>query len=363
MDQSIALLWSQMNVLNWRRVQMLCAEYGDLQEAAVQLSPGMLARLGCARETVEEAMQRRERFDRKRTEDELAARRIRFFTWEDPAYPDMLRHTADPPPFLYVRGEIGCLHPHSLAIVGTRKMTPYGAAVVAAIVPPLVRAGITTVSGLARGVDAAVARETLRAGGKTVAVLGHGLASVYPPEHASLAGDIVAAGGMIVSEYPMDAPAASHTFPGRNRIIAGLGCGTLVIEAPRESGALLTAAFALDEGREVFAIPSSVFAERSAGCHHLIARGHARLVTGPGDILAELGYESPATEVATNFALPVDASRVLAALNAEPSELDALVASTGMSASAIAAALTTLELSGNARNLGGGQWIRMNGVL
>ena len=211
---------------------------------------------------------------------------IQILTLEDAGYPAILRRIPDPPLVLYVKGRIPDLEQTpGIGIVGTRKATPYG--VMAAETFGRGMDGLTVISGMALGVDGAAARGALKAGGKTIAVLAGGLNICYPPEHNFLMGDILLSGA-VISENPPGTPHDGFRFPIRNRIISGLSRGVLVVEAPIRSGALITARLALEQGREVFAVPGAINAPGSAGCNRLIRDGEAALVTGPQDILREL---------------------------------------------------------------------------
>lgn len=214
---------------------------------------------------------------------------IQIVTLADTAYPDILRRIPDPPLVLYVKGTLPDLEgAPGVGIVGTRKATPYGVMAAAEFGKGLARAGFTVVSGMALGADAAAARGALEAGGKTIAVLAGGLNICYPPQNNFLMGDILLAGA-VVSENPPGTGHDGFRFPIRNRIISGLSRGVLVVEAPVRSGALITAHLALDQGREVFAIPGGIHAPNSAGCNGLIRDGEAALVMRPEDIVRELG--------------------------------------------------------------------------
>ena len=216
---------------------------------------------------------------------------IELVTLADPGYPDALRSLVDPPPVLYIRGRLTDADRCAVALVGARHASPYGLACARRLAADLADCGITVVSGLARGIDAAAHEGAARAGGRTLAVLGSGLDRLYPPEHAELAA-AVAAHGAILSEFPLGTPPLASNFPRRNRIISGLGRGVVVVEAGRRSGALITADCALEQGREVFAVPGPMTAMTSQGTHALLKQG-ARLVTGVADILEELGLAPP----------------------------------------------------------------------
>ncbi len=199
-------------------------------------------------------------------------------------YPGLLKEIYDPPQTLYVNGPLKVKEKYPLAVVGTRKVSLYGQKITRSLVKALAKAGFTIISGLALGVDGIAHQAALDVGGKTIAVLGSGLDIIYPSSHQQLAKNIIKSNGVIVSEYEPKTRPSKWTFPARNRIVAGMSLGTLVIEAPKKSGALITARFALEQGREVFAVPGSVYNENSAGCNLLIKMG-AKPVTKPEDIL------------------------------------------------------------------------------
>lgn len=359
MASSDPYLWSALNVLTKQRYEALLEVYGSLESATKHVGEELLRGLGCREETVREALMLAEEFDAERYAEELEKRRIRFLTLSDPAYPARLQQIADPPPFLYAKGNLAVLEGPCIALVGTRRMSAYGRRVVGSFVPDLVAAGLVTVSGLAEGIDAEVARETIRCGGKTVAVLGHGLGMVYPEGNRKLAEEIVEKGGLLLSEFPLFKNPEKYTFVARNRVIAGLSLGTTVLEAPEGSGALITADLALDYAREVFAVPGQIFDPRYAGCHKLIAQGRAALATDATAILRALGMVVPEEKRVSAF-VPGghDEEKIYALLTAMPQDIDALVERSQMDAGRINAALTMMELSGGTKNTGGGQWVR-----
>jgi len=211
---------------------------------------------------------------------------VRIVTLLDPEYPALLRTMPSPPPVLYVKGTLLQEDEAAVAMVGTRAATPYGLGVAKRYAHELVRCGITVVSGLAEGIDGAAHEGALAAGGRTIAVLGHGLNHLFPSIHRKLAGR-VAASGALISEFPMGMPPLKQNFPRRNRLIAGLSLGVVVVEAPVRSGALITAREAAELGRDVFAVPGPVTSEASRGCHRLIQDG-AKLVEGVVDLLEEI---------------------------------------------------------------------------
>jgi DNA processing protein len=280
----------------------------------------------------------------------------RLVTQIDPAYPPLLLEIPDPPPFLYVSGDLdGCRC--AVAVVGSRHATPYGLETTRRLSGDLARQGITVVSGLARGIDTAAHQGALQARGRTVAVLGSGLECLYPRENRALARRI-AASGAVVSELPLDAEPDAHHFPQRNRIISGLSLGTVVVEATRRSGSLITARLAAEHNREVFAVPGSIQSFKSIGTHALIKEG-AKLVTHAGDILEELPVwarmappETPAAAPTADSPPPrlsTDETRVLARLTAYPTQADDLTRSLAMAPGQVASLLLGLELKGLVR--------------
>ncbi|CAN7543284.1 DNA-processing protein DprA [Trinickia sp. LjRoot230] len=284
----------------------------------------------------------------------------------DPAYPQGLLAMPDPPPLLYVKGHLALLHAAGVAIVGSRSATPQGLEDAARFARALSAAGLAIVSGLALGIDAAAHRATLDADGGTIAVIGTGIDIVYPARHRELA-HALAAHGALVSEWPLGTPARPAHFPQRNRLIAGLVRGVLVVEAALRSGSLITARIANEMGRDVFAVPGSIHAPLSRGCHRLIKEG-AKLTEAPEDILEELGLApsaaSPAVAREPSSALTPGsragsvARALLAALGHAPATLEMLVRRTDMASAAVQAALLELELAGRVDALPGGRFVR-----
>jgi DNA processing protein len=268
----------------------------------------------------------------------------------DPDYPAALLETADPPLLLYAVGRVELLRSESLAIVGSRNPTPQGRENAQAFAAELGHAGLTTVSGLALGVDGAAHAGALESPASTVAVVGTGLDRVYPKRHLSLARRI-ANEGLIVSEYSLGTPPLAPNFPLRNRIIAGMTRGTLVVEAALQSGSLITARLAVEAGREVFAIPGSIHSPQSKGCHALIKQG-AKLVESARDILEELRLPGLDDAVATP-AVPAPTNPIVEAMGFDPISLDELVRRTGWSAAELNVRLLELELDGRVARLPG----------
>jgi DNA processing protein len=259
----------------------------------------------------------------------------------DPAYPPLLSQLHDPPDELYVRGRAEVLTEPAVAVVGARSCSSYGSQVARSLARELTAAGVVVVSGLARGIDGEAHRGSLEAGGSTIAVLGCGIDRDYPRSNAGLAERIRASGG-VVSEYPPGTEPAPWRFPARNRIIAGLSLATVVVEARERSGALITADFALELGREVFAVPGEITAALSAGTNDLLRQGAAPLLSAE-DVLRALGLEPPDMPPP-----PVSgaAASVLRLLTDTACDFDGLVRMSGQSSAEVAAALVELELAG-----------------
>lgn len=273
-------------------------------------------------------------------------------TLGDPQYPAALLETADPPLLFYAQGQIDLLHrpAHTVAVVGSRNPTPQGSDTARAFAAHLSRAGLVVVSGLALGIDGAAHEGALDGPSGTVAVVGTGLDRVYPRRHLELA-NRVACHGLLISEFSIGTPALPSNFPLRNRIIAGLARGTLVVEAALQSGSLITARLALEAGRDVFAIPGSIHSPLSRGCHALIKQG-AKLVDSAQDILDEFGQPSVAVVTTETSDEPAPGS-LLQALGFDPVSLDALVARTGCSPADLNGRLLELELNGVVMRLPG----------
>lgn len=280
-----------------------------------------------------------------------------IITLADGGYPPALLEIADPPSVLYVRGNPDLLHRRGIAVVGSRNATPQGTQTAESFARHLAAQGLCIVSGLALGIDAAAHRGALAAQGETVAVIGTGADRIYPARNKDLA-IAIAERGAIVSEFPLGTPAVAYNFPRRNRIISGLARGVLVVEAAPESGSLITARLAAEQGREVFAIPGSIHSPVARGCHKLIKQG-AKLVETAQDILEELGNFAAAPMPAAAPSAAPDESPILAALGHDPCSLDDLVERTGQSADQLLPELLSLELGGSLAPLPGNRYQRL----
>ncbi len=276
----------------------------------------------------------------------LERSRARLLTWVDESYPASLQEIHDPPPFLFLFGDLLPEDQVAVAVVGSRSPSPYGRQMTRALCAGLARLGITVVSGLARGIDAEAHQATLRGGGRTIAILGSGIDVVYPGEHHGLF-RAIAQNGAVMTEYLMGVTPEAENFPSRNRIISGLSLGTLVVEATERSGSLITAQYALEQGREVFAVPGPVGA-RSRGPHQLIKQG-AKLSERVEDVVEEIAPQLlPRVRRADlPLAEPTELERqVLEQLSEEPTHVDSIIGRSGLAAPQILGALSSLEVKG-----------------
>jgi DNA processing protein len=354
-DKPYFLAFARVKGIGPARLRRLLARFGTL-EAAWKAEEMELVMSGLDQKSLEALGAARRAIDPDAELEALARSGIGALTWVDPDYPRLLRQIADPPPALYVKGDLREADAWAVAIVGTRRASVYGREVAEMLASDFARSQVTVVSGLARGIDAAAHQAALSAGGRTVAVLGSGVDVVYPAEHRQLA-HAIAAQGALVSDYPPGTQPEAVNFPPRNRIISGLSLGTVVVEADERSGALITVDFALDQGRDVFAVPGNIFNRTSRGTNQLIQKG-AKLVMSAADVLDDLNLGLAAQHAEVQAAAPADAveRRVLEALTHEPAPVDEVVRGLGLPAETVAAALALLELKGLARQAGGARY-------
>jgi DNA processing protein len=287
---------------------------------------------------------------------------VRVLTWADDDYPEMLREIHDPPIALYMLGSLTARHRHAIGVVGTRKPTHYATDCAKKLSYQLATAGITVVSGLARGVDTFAHQAALAAKGRTIAVIGSGLGRLYPPENRELASRIAAEGGAVLSEFPMLTGADKQTFPMRNRIISGLSFGLLVVEAGVRSGALISANQAGDQGRSIYAVPGRIDNPNALGSNRLIQQG-AKLLLSASDILDDLGVLFPQKPELAPPSLPEGLGRpetsILEALQTDELTVDEIIAKSGLLPHEVSASLLALEIRGLVRNLPGSRFVRL----
>ncbi len=376
-DPTPWLIFSALPRIGPRTFRRLWQRFPDLDEA-IAADPAQLRALGLGSEALALLLQYRRQpagsplvRTLERTETWLAKTDCHLLTWADSAYPPLLREIADAPPLLYLQGDPETLSCPQLAIVGSRNATLQGSALARAFATQLLQHGLLITSGLALGIDTAAHQGALEAGGPTLAVLGTGVDHIYPARNRELAARIVAEGGALISELPLGSPPVAQNFPRRNRIISGLALGVLVVEASPRSGSLITARYALEQGREVFALPGSVHSPQSRGCHALIRQG-AKLVEEVDHLLEELpalldacqaARQEPAPPPASAAvssaapagpALSARAERLLAAFGGGRLSVDELVALTGLPTPEVLSELLELELLGLVQAVPGG---------
>jgi DNA processing protein len=320
-------------------------------EAAWHAGPGELMAAGLDGKVGAALLEARRTLDLDAELERVVQAGAHLLTIADPEYPPLLAQIPAPPPLLYVRGTLAGADEWAVAVVGTRVPTSYGREATRRIVADLTVNSVTIVSGLALGIDTVAHTAALENGGRTLAVLGCGVDVRYPERNQRLAAQIIEQGAMI-SEYPIGTQPAATNFPPRNRIISGLTLGTLVVEAGEKSGALITVDFALEQGRDVFAVPGSIFSARSGGTNRLIRNG-AGLVTAGQDILESLNLTAAPVQQEIAAAIPEDPmeAALLAQLSVEPQHADHLSRASGMPASMVASTLAMLELKGYIRQV------------
>ncbi len=338
------------------RLRTLLQYFGDV-ETAWNAPPDALRQAGLGPKLVESFSQVRKGVSLEQVWDRLNQLGIQVFTWEDEAYPHRLQEIDQPPPVLYVKGTLSTEDEWAVAIVGTRGVTTYGRQITSELATSLARRGVTVVSGLARGVDAEAHKAALAAGGRSLAVLGSGLDQIYPPEHRKLAEQMASSGALISDYAPGTAPDGVN-FPPRNRIISGLSLAVIVVEAGDRSGALITAEFAADQGREVFAVPGNITAPKSVGCNRLIQQG-ARPLLQVEDVLESLDLTSLSQQRAARRVLPKDEveAKLMVVLGKEPVHVDEIRNQVSMPIEKVSATLALMELKGMVRQVGGMHYV------
>ncbi len=340
------------------RCGLLEQHFGRMEEAW-KASASELRAAGLDSGTVTAIVSARPQIDPGSEAERLRVARVSALTWNDDGYPAKLRETPDPPPVLYVRGELAPQDEWAVAVVGTRRATVYGRQIAEDFSRGLAISRVTVVSGLARGIDAIAHRAAMEAAGRTIAVLACGLDLVYPPEHSRLAAQILEHGALI-SDYPLGTQPRSEYFPRRNRIMSGISLGVLVVEADVKSGALITARQALDQNRDVFATPGSIYSPNSRGTNMLIRDGEARLVSRVEEVLEELNLSMAEQQMAMTALLPGDETEALLLrhLSSEPIHIDEVRRGCGLPIAAVSSALAMLELKGMVKHVGSMNYVR-----
>ena len=341
------------------RLARLEQHFGKL-ERAWQASATELETAGLDSRSIEAVISNRPKISLDAEMEKLERYKVTVLTLKDEAYPFRLKEIYEPPPVIYVRGSLTPEDDWSLAVVGTRRPTFYGREVSEQIVGDLARNRITIVSGLAKGIDATAHRAALDSGGRSIAVFGCSLDIVYPKEHVKLARQIME-NGALISEFPLGTPPRRENFPLRNRIMSGLSLGTLVVEAGEVSGALITAGHALEQNREVFAVPGSVLSAVSRGTNRLIQEG-AKLVRGTNDILEELNLTMAVQHVEVKEIVPSTETesrimQILRNLSPEPTHIDEVGHQSRLPIATVSSALSMMELKGMVKQVGGMNYI------
>lgn len=334
----------------------LLETFGDAA-SAWQASPQQLRSTGLNPDLAEKIVELRQSLDFSVLQANLDKHGVQALTQPDEGYPRRLKDIPHSPPVIYVRGEIAPEDEWAVAVVGTRKMSPYGRQVAEELGAFLAQQGITLVSGLARGVDATAQRAALAAGGRSIGVLAHGLDRIYPPDNRAL-GEKMVGQGALVSDYPLGVHPDSANFPPRNRIIAGLSIAVVVVEAGHRSGALITADFAAEQGREVFAAPGNMYSPQSKGTNRLIRDGAHPLLDFE-QLLQALDLEYMTQHKSARVSLPADATeaKLFEVLGREPLHVDEIRAKADLPIEQVSSTLAVMELKGMVRQVGGMNYV------
>lgn len=339
------------------KLQRLLDFFGDL-ETAWNASAFELGRAGLDKRALENLLAARQTLNLDAETERAYKHCDAILTWDDDAYPRRLKEIPLPPPLLFIKGALTPADDWALAVVGTRRASAYGKEITRALCTELAHNKMTIVSGLARGVDAAAHVAALDAPGRTIAVMGNGIDQVYPPEHAKLA-RLIAERGALISDYPIGMKPDAANFPARNRIISGLALGVLLVEGDEQSGAMITCEFALDQDREVFAVPGNIFRRESKGPNKLIRESRAKLVTRVQDILEELNLTMIAEKQHARAVVPSNATEatLLQYLSADPLHVDELRQQSGLPIAQVTSTLALMELKGMVTQMGGMNYI------
>jgi len=349
MTDEYVYLWAQWGVLNYKQYQIVLKQFGDLETAWKKIDRQFLLRLGFGREKAERLLSIRNGINFHQLIKRIENLNVRILCVDDSDYPKCLRSIFSPPVFLFIRGQMPSLH-KTLGVVGTRQITDYGKMTTEKFVSGLVENGFVIVSGLAFGVDAYAHQVTVKKDGLTVAVLGCGVDQIYPSANRYLAERIIKESGAVISEYPLGTPAMQHHFPIRNRIISGLSRGVLIVEGGVKSGALITARYALEQGREVFAIPNNITKVGLSGTNHLIRRGEAKLVENVDHILEEFQMQPVASKQQISFSA-IESELLERIMNGGKS-IDELTVETPYNVARLSEVFINLQLKGVVREIG-----------
>jgi len=348
--------WNLVKGIGAVRFRTLLNAFGD-PKSAWEASTEALREAGLSEKLSANVVKLRAQVALDKEWEKIQSRDIQVLTWDDEAYPRRLKEIDQPPPVLYLRGNLLAEDEWAVAIVGTRRGTTYGRQVADELSTVLARNGVTVISGLARGIDSIAHQAAVNAGGRTIAVMGTGVEQIYPPENRRLAEQIMQQGAL-VSDYPLGTPPDGVNFPPRNRIISGLALAVVVVEAGLTSGALITASFAAEQGRDVFAIPGNINAPQSLGTNRLIQDGAIPLLT-PQQVLEALNLTMVSEHRTARQVLPTDPieKQVYQVLSSEPLHVDEIRMRTDMPIEQVSATLALMELKGMVRQVGGMNYV------
>lgn len=338
------------------RLRVLLDHFGDVA-SAWKADADALQKAGLDKRSIGSLLKARAELDLEKELEKVAVLGAQIITWDDPSYPRLLLKADSPPFVLYVLGEITPRDEWALAVVGTRRISTYGRQATDLLVGGLARRGVTIVSGLARGIDSQAHLTALESGGRTIAVLGSGIDVIYPPENRKLAERITGSGALL-SEYPPGTRPEARNFPPRNRIISGISLGVLIVEAGADSGAMITARYAAEQGRDVLAVPGNIFNKGSEGANRLIQNG-AKMVLSVEDILEELNITSLGQQAEARAVIAEDETeaQLLSYLSPEPIHIDELQQRSGLPIAKVSGTLTLLEIKGLVRQVGGMNYV------
>ena len=360
-DLKYWVAFSRIPSIGTVRMRLLEAAFPSIRDAW-EAPASALKSAGLTASVLQQVTSRRSAIDPDAEMEQLERAGVRAVTWHDADYPAALKEIYDPPPVLFFKGGFTREDVSGVAVVGTRRASAYGREACASLVRDLAAAGVTIISGLARGIDAIAHTTAIESGGRTIAVMGTGVDVIYPADHKQLAAR-VAENGALVSEYPLGVRPDSRNFPRRNRLLSGLSLGVLVVEAPMDSGVMHTVRFALDQGRDVFAVPGSIFSPTSLGTNRLVQDG-AKLVTDAADILEELNVMRLEQQPVLPGFMPMPVpegieAEVLQHIGVEPIHIDEVRRQSALPVANVSSTLSLLEIKGLVKQVGAMRYIRV----
>ena len=360
-DTKYSVAFSRIPSIGTVRMRLLESAFSSMREAW-EAPASALKAAGLTASALQQVTSRRPGIDPDHEMELIEQAGVRALSWHDSDYPAALKEIYDPPPVLFCKGGFAPEDVCGVAVVGTRRASAYGREACHTLVRDLAAAGVTVISGLARGIDAIAHTTALDAGGRTIAVMGTGVDVTYPADHKQLA-ERIAESGALLSEYPLGTRPDSRNFPRRNRLLSGLSLGVLVVEAPMDSGVMHTVRFALDQGRDVFAVPGSIFSPTSLGTNRLVQDG-AKLVTDAADILEELNVMRLEQQPALPGFMPLPApegieAEVLQHIGTEPIHIDEVRRQSALPVANVSSTLSLLEIKGLIKQVGAMRYIRV----